>query len=252
MRRLRIGLTALALIGLGHAASVSAQEGTHCPPRAIVLLIHGGGFVAGTPHLRPLADRLRAEGLCARSVGYRLDGDPVHAIHDVRAQVVREQRRGRRVYLYGLSAGATIAASLAARGKVAGAVAVAPVTDFGRYHGNPIARARQATRLLRRVHHPAPLLVVHGRDDTVVPFETSVAFVARDPQARLLAVPAGAPMPDAVRRFTVWIGGHWLAIAPPAALDQWLRALVCERASDRRRAHVLMSQLARSAGWQLW
>lgn len=100
------------------------------PVRPIVLLLPGGAWQhADREDMQPWLDDFHAHGTRARILTYRLRDVP-GAIEDVRAEVAKEKGP---VILYGVSAGGTLAAALAARGEVAGAVNVVGPTDLTRW-----------------------------------------------------------------------------------------------------------------------
>jgi len=103
-----------------------------------ILFVHGGAWAGGSPaELEPLAVKYRGLGYNAISIEYR-DGNNniLHQIDNVQAQVSKYRARGP-VVLYGVSAGGTLAAALAAAGKVDGAVVVGAPTDLPTWSSNP-------------------------------------------------------------------------------------------------------------------
>ena len=104
---------------------------------ALVLVIHGGSFVAGSPaDTASTTQILRDRGIPAMSVSYRL-GNPQRAENDVVRVARRLQHSPHlRLYAIGYSAGGTIAEVLAERRLVELATAVAPWSDL-RYTGDP-------------------------------------------------------------------------------------------------------------------
>lgn len=158
-------------------------------------------------------------------------GDFLGAVRTARAEARRLRRRYGidRVFAYGSSAGGTLAALLSGQGLVAAAVAKAPVSDllgwqwpldaygpdyFERIGAGPATRRRLSP--LRRPQ-AAPLLVVQGRFDRIVPLEMSESFAARFRQVRLWVVP----------------GGHRTERARPRLLDRsmrWLARIAAGRA----------------------
>lgn len=165
---------------------------------AIVLLLHGGGFVGGhAGDMRSTVEALAARGVSATEVEYPL-GSP-YAAELYTRRLARDLRaHGRRVYAYGYSAGATIAAWLSVQGDVAGAVAIAPVTDLRGCTWMPLCDAwyrwpnRAAASPVLAVSAAAtPLLIAHAVDDRVAPFAGSAWLALRDRRARLIALPAG-------------------------------------------------------------
>lgn len=133
-----VATTALSIPGLPPARAY-AGEGE---PRGTLLYFHGGGFIMGSPALRDgICRRLAAgAGLRVVSVGYRLAPEhPFPAAHDDAAAALAwmRQQGGGPLLVGGDSAGANLAAGLAADGGVHGQVLIYPVVDMvesaGRY-----------------------------------------------------------------------------------------------------------------------
>ena len=88
-------------------------------PFPVVLLVHGGGFTAGTPaDMRPIAEQLRKAGLASALVSYRLAPrfqypGPVQdlkaAVRYLRANAAKLGVNGERVCALGREAGGTLA-----------------------------------------------------------------------------------------------------------------------------------------------
>jgi dienelactone hydrolase len=197
----------LLLIGLGPPRAAAAGSRV-CKPRraplATVIVIQSSGFVL------PAVDEPRECHAFARR-GFRASEltVPVRDLPGaVRAAQVAARRGGsfgRRVYAFGLSAGGTLAALLAVEGQVDGAVAVAAPTNLLDWApGGAAARERWrnaaaywrevgATRPERRAASPvhqvtrraAPLLLLHSREDEIVPFAQARALQREHPLARL-------------------------------------------------------------------
>lgn len=169
-----------------------------------LLLIHGGSFLFEDPKFeaetKPAAI---AAGFVPHYLNYPLDDLPgaVRAARVAAGEL--KARYGPSVYAYGSSAGGTLAALLAGNGLVAAAVAKAPPSDlvgwnwpldaygpdyYERIAAGPLARFR-----LSPLRRPAsrPLLLVHGRNDRVVPIAQSQAFAAKFRRVHLWAVPGG-------------------------------------------------------------
>ncbi|WP_052851852.1 alpha/beta hydrolase [Streptomyces avicenniae] len=139
----------------------------------------------------------------------------------------------RSVVLYGTSTGATMALHTAVRsplrGRITGLVLDSPVLDpaatvraLARHRGVPGALWPLAVRTAEDVEAPPPdldekgrgttlpVLVVHGPDDTIAPWEASRALVERHPGTTTLH-----PVPDA--------GHAAMWNADPAAYEEVLR-----------------------------
>ena len=127
-----------------------------------------------------------------------------------------------RVYAYGASAGGTLAALLSGDLLVSAAVAKAPVSDlvtwtwpleqYGpNYWENLGVDLADRERLspIRRPQH-APLLLIQGRADHVVPPSMNEAFAAAYPRVSLWLV-AGGHLTERARPFLVTRAMEWLA-----------------------------------------
>jgi pimeloyl-ACP methyl ester carboxylesterase len=192
--------------------------------RPQLLLIHGGSFLYDDPTFEPLTrGRAVAAGFVPHYVTYPLDNLPA-AVERVReeARRLREKFGLDRVYAYGASAGGTLVALLSGQELISAGVAKAPVSDLatwewptGRYGPEywTALGAGQATReRLSPALRPerAPLLVIQGRADNVVPLSMNEAFAARFPQVKLWVV-AGGHTTERVRPFLITRAMHWLA-----------------------------------------
>lgn len=202
--------------------------------RPQLLLIHGGSFLYDDPTFEPLTRGPAVEaGFVPHYVSYPLDNLPA-AVTRVReeARRLREKFGLDRVYAYGSSAGGTLTALLCGQELVSAGVAKAPVSDLatwewptGKYGPEywTALGAGQATReRLSPALRPeqAPLLIIQGRADNVVPPSMNEAFAARSDRVKLWLV-AGGHTTDRVRPFLVTRAMHWLAriaarkMAPP-------------------------------------
>lgn len=243
-RRVVPALLALALLAVFAAPPPAASA---APPPAVdpaqpidsapqLLLIHGGSFLFEDPFFEAETSAAAlGAGFVPHYLSYPL-GDMPAAVLAARA-AARElrERYGPAVYAYGSSAGGTLAALLAGDGLVAAAAAKAPPTDlvgwtwpldaYGLDYyeriglGDPEARYRLSS--LRR---PAarPLLLVHGRNDRIVPIGQSEAFAAKFRRVHLWMVP----------------GGHRTEQTRPWVLEGtlgWLREIALARASPPAR-----------------
>lgn len=190
-------------------------------PSLLILVIHGGAFVAGAPvNMQPQADALRHLAPRARidNVAYPL-GDPERAYRYVQKRALRH--RGP-VLAYGFSAGGYLATRLAANGDVTAAVTVAGVYHldaWARFAQFPpiswkvlgistAAGVRRATPRPRR--RAAPHLMLHGDRDLTAPLSDARAYDRQDRRARLAimhgvghAQPSG-PVARAMRWLLAW------------------------------------------------
>ena len=158
-----------------------------------VLMLHGGGFIGGSPaSVQPLADDLKAAGYNAIAVDYRSEnptGNVLGQIATVRKRVMEFEERGP-VIAYGVSAGGTLAAALAATGEVAGAVVAGGPTDlvhwiglsplptpqFWRRTGMSTADRRRASPVFRLNGDQSPQLLLYGDIDLLVPVEQGLNY----------------------------------------------------------------------------
>lgn len=190
-----------------------AASATH-KPTPVLLLVHGGGWGGGTREaLAPHARYFAAFGWTSINLSYRLTSLPnvtlLHAQEDVRAAFdwVRTQASQRgwdadRIVVLGESAGGQLACALGVlppepqRRQPRGLVLVNPVLDLttlswalnqpGLREAGPFdlaAPANHPARAVSPLFHLArnspPTLLIHGRDDSVVPFAQAEAYAAR-------------------------------------------------------------------------
>lgn len=192
--------------------------------RPQLLLFHGGSFLYDDPYFEPLTrPRALAAGFVPHYITYPL-GDLPAAVERARAEArrLREKFGVGRVYAYGSSAGGTLAALLSGDHLVAAAVAKAPVSDlvtwiwplerYGPEYWEALG-ADQATReRLSPIRRPqlAPLLLIQGRADAIVPPSMNEAFAGAYPRVKLWLV-AGGHTTERVRPFLVTRAMQWLA-----------------------------------------
>jgi acetyl esterase/lipase len=192
--------------------------------RPQLLLIHGGSFLYDDPYFEPLTrPRALAAGFVPHYVTYPL-GDLPAAVERARAEArrLREKFGLDRVYAYGSSAGGTLAALLSGDHLVNAAVAKAPVSDFttwdwptGKYgpeYWESLDVDLADRERLSPIRRPqlAPLLVIQGRGDHIVPPAMNETFAAAYPRVKLWLV-AGGHTTERVRPFLITRAMHWLA-----------------------------------------
>jgi acetyl esterase/lipase len=217
----------LALIVPGSAwAGPQESNGGVIGPgqRPQLLLIHGGSFLFEDPEFESLTRAAAlAAGFVPHYVIYPLDNLPA-AVEKVRAEArrLREKFGVDRVYAYGASAGGTLAALLSGDLLVGAAVAKAPVSDFvtwswplGKYGPDYYEKLgvdladRERLSPIRRPQR-APLLLIQGRADQVVPPSMNEAFATAYRRVSLWLV-AGGHLTERARPFLVTRAMEWLA-----------------------------------------
>jgi acetyl esterase/lipase len=210
--------------GLYAAAASGSQGAVHeAPAGPLVLLLPGGGWQRADPAtMDPWVRDFRQHGIRARAITYPLK-DVAGAIEYVRRVAEREPGP---VVAYGISAGGTIAAALAAQGAVAGAVNIAGPTDFERWvtpSGIQIkrqigmrtrAQMRAASPYWMLAGHQSPQLVQCGAADPLVSFDQCQRYAAAafngQPDTRLQAMAAAHNQWSVDRaRAREWIAARW-------------------------------------------
>lgn len=228
-RRLACFLLAAALLAALPLASFAGPAGA-APPRPVLLLIHGGGFVEGSPSGMDYAAAIAArEGEFATvQPAYPLNdlGGAFERLADV-ALALGDQ--GREVYAYGDSAGGAIAVWLASKGYVKASAAKAPATalvgwrsPIARHYATATARHRRswrhlhATPRLRRKYSTAyrpslrPVRIYQSCGDAVVPCAINIGFSRRDPNVSLERIWGPHKDPGA-KAYSFESGLDWLA-----------------------------------------
>jgi dipeptidyl aminopeptidase/acylaminoacyl peptidase len=228
LRALRPGaaalLAALAL-ALPCAAAASGPpphvgEGASLAPH--LLLIHGGSFLYEDPTFEALTRQPAEEaGFVVHYLSYPL-GDLTGAVvaAEEEARALNDRYPGR-VYVYGTSAGGTLAAILAGDGMVQAGIAKAPISDLVGWrwplgvYGPDYYEQIQATTADRYRLSPLrrpqrrPLLIIHGRGDGVVPLAMSRAYADKFRRVHLWVVPGGhhteRARPELLRRAFGWL-----------------------------------------------
>jgi acetyl esterase/lipase len=216
----------LALLAPGAASAALKEDGGVVGPgqRPQLLLIHGGSFLFEDPEFEPLTRApALAAGFVPHYVTYPLDNLPA-AVEKVRAEArrLREKFGVDRVYAYGASAGGTLAALLSGDHLVSAAVAKAPVSDlvtwtfplekYGPDYWENLGVDLADRERLSPIRRPqrAPLLLIQGRGDHVVPPSMNEAFAAAYARVSLWLV-AGGHLTERVRPFLVTRAMEWLA-----------------------------------------
>jgi acetyl esterase/lipase len=218
-----IGL--IALVALLLPSSAPAGWWTPEPqPRAprsatpVVLLINGGGWIHTPTPLGVVADEARAAGFKPVWVNYPLN--------DLRAANIWVRRvaqywrlRHREVFAYGLSAGGTMAALLAAQSRVDAAAVNAPPSDLLAWDGSlfvpgyweMIRADEDARRKFSPYHQPHvnPVRVYHSRADSFVPFSLSQSYDAKFSRVSLVEIP-GEHCEEQYARDTAALALDWL------------------------------------------
>lgn len=160
----------------------------------LLVYVPGGGFrerYDASPWVRRVAER---RGFEFRAPDYPLS-NPLGAYRRIRRVVAKAQRNGRDVYLYGESAGGTIAARLAEQGFGRAAAVNAPPSNLMRWKmpdaPNYWGEMRNGGPSTRRFLSPAlhrsqsPILVQQSMTDSVVPGRMNARWARRDPKVRL-------------------------------------------------------------------
>lgn len=209
--------------GLYAAPPVSSPPAQEAPAGPLVLLLPGGGWQHADPEtMNPWIHDFQIHGIRARAITYPLK-NVLGAIEHVRRLVAAEPGP---VVAYGISAGGTIAAALAATGDVDGAVNIAGPTDFTRWitpAGLTIMRQiGMTTTAQRRAASPywrlngrqTPQLIQCGAADPLVTYDQCARYAAAasrgQPDTRLapmLNAHAQSSWDRAVARR--WIQAHW-------------------------------------------
>ena len=181
------------------------------PDRPLLVVLHGGFWrpAYDRTHLRPMAAALRSAGWTVVTPEYRrLPGDPDASTADVREALTAlpGQVGGHdgTVVLAGHSAGGHLALWAAATcppSQLLRTVALAPVADLAQadalgtgggavraFLGAP-APSRPDLDPVRLPDPQAPVVLVHGADDAVVPPALAAAYRDAHPAARLRLLP---------------------------------------------------------------
>lgn len=165
-----------------------------------VVSIHGGYFAEEYDRTvnEPLSRRLASEGMAVANIEYRRAGsvaDPRETVNDVRAaiaEVVLLAPEESRVVVVGHSAGGYLAITGATHDGVHGVIPLAPVTDLAgiaiggwdegeiaKWIGKPFGDGSGIWEELQPDQiglTRAPMVAIHGSDDSVVPVEQTREF----------------------------------------------------------------------------
>ncbi len=197
-----------------------------------ILVLHGGGFNGGTPAtVEPIASDLRGAGYNAIAVPYRTEnptGNVLGEIATVRRYAKEYEAYGP-VIAYGASAGGTLAAALAARGEVAGAVVaggptnlltwicVSPLTlpSYWQGLGMTTADRRAASPYYRLNGAQSPQLLLYGDIDPLVTIDQGISYYSAavktqpDTKFQLMLLSPHSYRPEYQTRAREWIQQRW-------------------------------------------
>jgi acetyl esterase/lipase len=217
------------LIAAVLALSMAALDG---PARAqaaapMILLLPGGGWQSeDASSMVAYRDEFAASGYRTRIVVYPL-GSVTASIEYADAVAQDERIGGAPVIAYGISAGGTIAAALAAEGHVEGAVDAIGPTDFTTWTSPVGILTMLALGMTEEEKHTAspywrlngqatPQLIQCGLLDPVTPYDQchryAAAATAYDPDTTLQAtLNAHAQWPADRDRARAWVQARWPA-----------------------------------------
>ncbi len=187
------------------AAGAADQICGPASAKTAVIVIHGGGFLFGSPQGYPReCAKLGARGYYAVNIDYPLGdlGGAEKYLHDTS---VRLRSRYRQVFAYGESAGGGLAALAAARRWVDRAFAWAPVTDLVSWQAeaqpgfvhwevfkdSSVPTLRRLSAVTWASARSAPILILHGTADTLVPIAQSYRLALKWPSMTLWTGPGG-------------------------------------------------------------
>jgi acetyl esterase/lipase len=196
-----------------HIVEVRWPAPTQQVERPLLLLVHGGFWRPeyDRAHTAPMGEALAAAGWTVATIEYRrLPGRPDATLQDVQRALEQvpgliSQHNGK-VLLLGHSAGGHLVLWAAARchsAALRGVVALAPVADLQLAHSaaldkdavvaflgvEPRERCDLDPARLPTPH--APVIVLHGEHDNIVPLAISQSYQAQHPHAKLIRL-AGA------------------------------------------------------------
>lgn len=198
-----------------------------------ILLLHGGGFNGGDPStVAPIASDLRDDGYRVIVVPY-LDRNPtgnvLGEIDTVKRYAENAKLRGP-VVTYGVSSGATLAAALASRGEVDGAVVAGGPMNLltwfsldgylgSQRHWIELGMSREDRRSASPYHRIAgkqsPQLMLYGDIDPLVSVEQGISYarVARrsqpDTTLKVMTIAPHTFTERFRRQARAWIRQRW-------------------------------------------
>lgn len=168
---------------------------------SIVYLLHGGGFYQGSPQwMHGWASALCEQGIAVASLAYPLAPNATFPnqtneisliIQDLKLEFSKKQVDTNSIFIAGSSAGGTLALTTVLNYpqlKFNGLIALYPITDFSKPFRSisdmeKITKDYQGTNSLisispiKQIHQILPpLLLIHGRNDLIIPLEQSVEF----------------------------------------------------------------------------
>ncbi|HKG35633.1 MAG TPA: hypothetical protein VKA89_04240 [Solirubrobacterales bacterium] len=155
----------------------------------LMLLLAPSGFLLPQGEMVDAKRVSRAHGFRSRQYIYPL-GDPLEAWRAVRHRAELAREIGRDVYVYGESAGGTLAALLAKRDVAEAAVANSAPVDLPKFNPNDLwgllGTPPGVLRRLSPVNGPTenPVLLLASPDDGVVFWGPARAWAKRDPMVR--------------------------------------------------------------------
>lgn len=214
---------------VGYALQEASAAGRlKAVPTPGVVLIHGGGFVGGDPSsMEADANYFRSAGYRALTCRYTL-GNIGAAITDVHNCVKTFKEQGRKVILWGVSAGGTLAEAVGLTGYGDLIVAAMAPTNFNNwvspdpagwygspsywaYMGNPTTAQKAAWSPVNRIDYDsAPLLMLHSYNDTLVgleqPNQLAQAIAAKGRPANFIMMDTGHVFNDAAK----WQAVQWM------------------------------------------
>jgi acetyl esterase/lipase len=217
----------------------------------MILLLHGGGWQGGSSsEMLPWRDDFQARGYRTRLVDYPL-GRVTRSIEYAEAVARDERLRGGPVIAYGMSAGGTIAAALAAEGKVDGAVDVIGPTDFTSWSSVPgVAlmllanmtedEKRSASPYLRLGGGQSPQLLQCGSLDPITTYDQCTRYVAKaalgNPDTTLQKMlNTHSQSPGDRDNARTWVMARWPATSPGLSTSSTPRSPLARRDPVARR-----------------
>ncbi len=223
------GLLVVAILAACAFALAAPARGEAAAP--MILLLPGGGWQSeNAQSMVAFRDEFAASGYRTRIVVYPL-GNVTASIDYADAVAQQERTAGAPVIAYGISSGGTIAAALAAQGRVDGGVNVIGPTDFttwispvGIYTMLALGMSSQekqtASPYWRLNPQAAPQLIQCGLLDPVTTYDQCQRYTAaatrQNPDTTLQTMlNAHAQWPADRDRARAWVMARWRAPAAP-------------------------------------